>query len=130
MERALSWLRGRAADMEELLRELVEISSHTPDVEGNDRVATRLVEAGIQLGRCALNGSEMRGPTGKYGLHVHLSTTAGDGDGAILLVGHHDTVFPAGSFSGFRRDGELLRGPGVLDMKGGLVMCLYALGAL
>jgi glutamate carboxypeptidase len=130
MDRALAWLRQRQPDMEELLRELVEISSHTPDIEGNDRVATRLVEAAIQLGRGALNGSEMRGPTGKYGLHVHLSTTAGDGDGATLLIGHHDTVFPKGSFSGFRVDGEHLRGPGVLDMKGGLVMCLYALGAL
>src|SRR3954470_11660761 len=127
MQRALDWLGQRQADMEELLRELVEIPSHTPDVEGNDRVATRLVEAAIQLGRGALNGSEMRGPTGKYGLHVHLSTAAGDGDGATILIGHHDTVFPAGSFSGFRVDGELLRGPGVLDMKGGLVMCLYAL---
>ncbi len=116
--------------MEALLRELVEISSHTPDVDGNDRVATRLVEAALALGRGALLGSEVRGPTGKYGLHVSLSTAIADAGDAILLVGHHDTVFPAGSFAGFREDGALLRGPGVLDMKGGLVICLYALGAL
>jgi glutamate carboxypeptidase len=130
LELALGWLAGRARDMEVLLRELVEISSHTPDLEGNDRVATRLTEAALALGRGALQGSEVRGPTGKFGLHVVCSTEIADAGGAVLLIGHHDTVFPAGAFSGFREDGARLRGPGVLDMKGGLVVCLYALGAL
>ena len=48
----------------------------------------------------------------------------------IALVGHLDTVFPPGTFEGFRRDGDLLRGPGVLDMKGGLVVVIEALRAL
>jgi glutamate carboxypeptidase len=39
-------------------------------------------------------------------------------------------VFPAGTFEGYRRDGHLARGPGVLDMKGGLVAAAFALGAL
>jgi glutamate carboxypeptidase len=130
MQAALDWLAHRAGDMEALLRELVEISSHTPNIEGNDRVATRLVEAALALGRGALTGSEVRGPTEKHGLHALVSTEAADAGGAVLLIGHHDTVFPAGAFSGFREDGALLRGPGVLDMKGGLVVCLYALGAL
>jgi glutamate carboxypeptidase len=72
----------------------------------------------------------VRGPTGKYGLHAVCSTEIADEGGAVLLIGHHDTVFPAGAFAGFREDGALLRGPGVLDMKGGLVVCLYALAAL
>src|SRR5262249_44317314 len=129
VETALKWLQHRASDMETLLRELVEISSHTPDTDGNDRVATRLLEAALQIGKGQLAGSEVRGPTGKYGAHVMLSTDRADAGGAVLLVGHHDTVFPAGAFSGFREDGPLLRGPGVLDMKGGLVICLYAMGA-
>lgn len=106
-------------------------SSHTPDLDGNDRVAAAYLEAALALGRGALDGAAARGPTGKYGAHVSYSTAAGDAeDGAVLLVGHHDTVFPAASFSGFREDGALLRGPGVLDMKGGLVVMAYALGAL
>src|SRR4051794_21275904 len=130
LEHALDWLAPRSRDMEELLRELVEISSHTPNIEGNDAVATRLTEAALQLGRGRLQGSEVRGPTGNFGLHTVCSTELADQGGAVLLIGHHDTVFPAGTFSGFREDGALLRGPGVLDMKGGLVVCLYALGAL
>jgi glutamate carboxypeptidase len=48
----------------------------------------------------------------------------------VLLVGHFDTVFPPGTFEGMRYDGDLLRGPGVLDMKGGLVVVAFALRAL
>ncbi|MFM1896324.1 MAG: hypothetical protein RLZZ385_1398 [Pseudomonadota bacterium] len=61
--------------------------------------------------------------------HV-LATRSGSGPG-LLLMGHMDTVFPPGSaFQRFEREGELLRGPGVFDMKGGLVVMLYALKAL
>ncbi len=48
----------------------------------------------------------------------------------MALVGHLDTVFPPGTFEGYRRDGDLARGPGVLDMKGGLVVIAFALKAL
>jgi glutamate carboxypeptidase len=48
----------------------------------------------------------------------------------VGLVGHLDTVFPPGRFEGYRRDGALRRGPGVLDMKGGLVVIAWALRAL
>ena len=39
-------------------------------------------------------------------------------------------VFPPGTFEGYRRDGDLARGPGVLDMKGGLVVVGWALRAV
>ena len=48
----------------------------------------------------------------------------------IALIGHLDTVFPPGTFEGYQRDGELARGPGVLDMKGGLVVVAHALRAI
>jgi glutamate carboxypeptidase len=49
-----------------------------------------------------------------------------------LLVGHCDTVWPVGTLREMpvRVEGEMLRGPGVLDMKGGLVQMLYALRTL
>jgi glutamate carboxypeptidase len=49
----------------------------------------------------------------------------------ILLVGHLDTVFPPGSFdSGVVAHGPHLLGPGVADMKGGVVVILGALWVL
>jgi glutamate carboxypeptidase len=49
-----------------------------------------------------------------------------------MLVGHCDTVWPVGTVAQMpvRVDGETVRGPGVFDMKGGLVQMLYALRAL
>ena len=50
----------------------------------------------------------------------------------LLLSGHYDTVFePDSPFARFtREDAERATGPGVTDMKGGLVVMLYALRAL
>jgi glutamate carboxypeptidase len=45
-------------------------------------------------------------------------------------VGHLDTVFPPGTFEGYERHGAVARGPGVLDMKGGLVVIAFALKAV
>ena len=49
-----------------------------------------------------------------------------------LLLGHLDTVWPVGTLAEmpFEVDGDIVRGPGVFDMKGGLAMMVLALGAL
>lgn len=49
-----------------------------------------------------------------------------------LLVGHLDTVWPLGTLATMpvRREGDLLYGPGVADMKGGLAVLVFALRAL
>src|SRR5262249_15967118 len=45
-----------------------------------------------------------------------------------VLLGHHDTVFPEGTAAArpFRIDGSRCYGPGVADMKGGLVVAAHA----
>ena len=49
----------------------------------------------------------------------------------VLLVGHMDTVFPKETdFNWYKEDKENSYGPGVVDMKGGLVVGIYALMAL
>lgn len=130
LEEALAWLAERGPDMEALLAELVEISSHTPDLAGNGEVAAKLLGATRAICGQAIDGKVVPSPSGRYGPHVSMLTEAGRAPGAVVLVGHHDTVFPKATFAGFREDGPLLRGPGVLDMKGGLVVCVFALGAL
>lgn len=51
----------------------------------------------------------------------------------IQFSGHLDTVFPAGTFNGenpFRLEGDKMYGPGVCDMKGGVIIALYVVKAL
>ncbi|MFF9297982.1 2-dehydropantoate 2-reductase [Streptomyces althioticus] len=50
----------------------------------------------------------------------------------VLLLGHYDTVWPTGTLESwpFRREGDTVTGPGVFDMKAGLVQAVWALCAL
>lgn len=49
----------------------------------------------------------------------------------LLLIGHIDTVFEENSpFQKFEREGDIVKGPGVNDMKGGNAVVLYAVKAL
>lgn len=62
----------------------------------------------------------------------HLRWRFGDGPPRVLLLGHHDTVWPLGSLRTHPfevRDG-VLRGPGCFDMKAGVVLALHAAAAL
>jgi glutamate carboxypeptidase len=60
------------------------------------------------------------------------SRPVAEGGRRILLVGHMDTVFPAGTAAErpYRTEGSRAFGPGVSDMKGGLLAGLYAVTAL
>ena len=63
------------------------------------------------------------------GPHVHWK---GSADTRVLVVGHHDTVFPKGTVARrrFSRDGDVARGPGIFDMKAGIVQAIYGLGEI
>jgi glutamate carboxypeptidase len=60
------------------------------------------------------------------GLYLH-ATLEGRGRAHVCLLGHHDTVFPAGTSASrpFRVDGDRCYGPGVADMKGGLAVAAH-----
>jgi glutamate carboxypeptidase len=63
---------------------------------------------------------------------AHLRWRLGDAPPRVLLLAHHDTVWPLGSLRTHPfsvRDG-VLRGPGCFDMKSGLVLALHAIAAL
>lgn len=66
------------------------------------------------------------------GDHLTWTTPAWDAqpERRCVLIGHHDTVFPPGTFEKWHIDGDILTGPGVLDMKGGLAIVRTALAAL
>ena len=62
---------------------------------------------------------------------VHLRWRLG-GEPRVLLVGHLDTVWPLGTLARwpFELRGEIATGPGIFDMKAGVVQLLFALAAL
>lgn len=122
---ALAALTARHAETLPLIEELVNINSFTGNVEGVELVAERLKEALAKTGM-ALTVTPGEG----RGSHLTFSTAAASHAPAMLLVGHHDTVFPPGSFEGFTVEGDMARGPGVLDMKGGLAVIVTVLKAL
>ncbi len=121
---ALVALRARGPEMLALTRSWVEINSYTANVDGVNRVGGLLREA---FSLPSLSCQVIPGGDG-YGDHLVWRTAA---KGApILLVGHHDTVFPPGHFEGWREEGGRAIGPGALDMKGGLAIIRTVLATL
>ena len=103
------------------LETLVKINSFTTNKSGVDTVGEQLYRWCEELGlkqRCF-----SRELIGDHRL-FYSTPTAGQ---KILIVGHLDTVFPPGQFETYRDDGEWIYGPGVCDMKGGLIVALEAL---
>ena len=106
------------------LRSLVEVESPShdlPAVSASAAAVAELVERRL--------GTPPELVAGDAGPHVHWR---GGGEPRVLLVGHHDTVFPAGALAArpFTVDDGRATGPGVFDMKGGIVIALHALAAL
>src|SRR5476649_1458954 len=60
---------------------------------------------------------------------THLRWRLGSGPSRVLVLGHHDTVWPIGSLVAhpFTTTDGVLRGPGCLDMKAGLVIAFHAI---
>ncbi len=122
---ALSALHKRSAEILALTEQLVRINSYSANHEGVNAAGLALVEA-----LAPLHLSVARTASATTGDHFAFSSKAAEDQPAILLVGHHDTVFPPGSFEGFRVEGDFAHGPGVLDMKGALAMIVVVLRAL
>ena len=120
------WLEQQLGAMEEALSSLVAINSFTDNVEGGRKVGDLLAREvftapGLESSRVSST---------RYADHLVFRSAGKSGADPIALIGHLDTVFPPGTFEGYRTDGDLRRGPGVLDMKGGLVVVAFALRAL
>jgi glutamate carboxypeptidase len=123
------WIRGEAARIAERaerdLAALVDVSSPSGDVEAAESVvavASALLPDGVSIERL-----ECSSPGHAQDLLAHLP---GTGEGKLLLLGHLDTVIPHAEHHPLRRDGELLRGPGTIDMKGGVAISLGVLRSL
>src|ERR1700761_9184197 len=125
-DEATAWLSDKARPMADAVATLVEVNSYTENPEGGRKVGAliRSLFAGMGLEMFVR-------PSDRFADHLIFRSRAElPNRGSVALVGHLDTVFAPGTFEGYRVDGELARGPGVLDMKGGLAVIAYALKAL
>lgn len=113
-------------DLERLCN--IDCGSYSP--AGVNAVATWVAAAFRDLGAKVERRPD---PDGRYGDTVigRFQGRAGAGP-RILLIGHMDTVFSDGTVAErpFTIDGDIARGAGVTDMKGGLLAGIYALAAL
>ncbi len=118
-------LAPKEADALAFLAALVNQDSGSDDPPGVNRVGAQMAGALRELGfRVECVPQRGRGD--------HLIARRGDRPRRLLLLGHMDTVYPAGTARGrpFRVEGERAFGPGVADMKGGLCALVFALRAL
>jgi glutamate carboxypeptidase len=125
MDGVAGWLAQQLPAMEAALAALVAVNSYTRNPEGGARVGQLLAE----LFRMPGLASEQV-PSERYAPHLVFRSDGKAGLSPVALLGHLDTVFPPGVFEGYRAEGERRRGPGVFDMKGGLVVMAWALKAV
>ena len=110
------------------LRELVEVESPSEDKAAVDRAGELVVRWAEELG-----AKVKRHRQKAFGdvLEVRFGP-ARSAKGRVLLLGHLDTVWPMGTLAKMpwrEADGKLW-GPGVVDMKAGVVMALEAIAVL
>lgn len=124
----LGYLDGRRDFLVSLLERmtLAESPSDVPGAQGEIR---EIIAAELEQRAYAVK----RVPGRKSGgmLHARPSERKREGP-AQMILGHYDTVWPIGTLveMPFESDGEVVRGPGVYDMKGGVAQALMAIDTL
>jgi glutamate carboxypeptidase len=123
---------GRYEEFVRALREMVDVDcgSYTP--EGVNRIAdlcqARFEAGGWTVERRSHEPGEGEPPLGD----LVIGRLEGSGGSCVLIVGHTDTVFDPGTVGErpFRIEGDRALGPGVSDMKGGLLLGFFAVEVL
>lgn len=125
-----AWLERRESEMFALLRRLCAINSYTWAKHGVDEAQAVFRKAAEGFGfSVEIVPSEKTGDN--LVIRNRAARSLDDGQKGVLFCGHMDTVFPPDSeFQGCHEEGANLVGPGVIDMKGGLVSGLYTMAAL
>ena len=120
-------LERRLKTMVAAVREIVEIESPSDDKSAADRMGAHLAEKFAAMG-----GVITRHKARDRGDHLQVNFAGRDRRKPVLLLGHFDTVYPLGTPATMpcsEANGKLM-GPGVLDMKAGIVLMMFAIEAL
>jgi len=123
----MGWLDQQGQEMLALLETIVNIDSGTRDHDGVNAVGAAIK---THLDKIGIETEIIPQPDVAYCMTAAVASPKADANrGALLLMGHRDTVFPKGEAARrpFRIEGQKAFGPGVADMKSGLVMnCFIA----
>jgi glutamate carboxypeptidase len=127
LKQMLAWLTARQADMVAQVRELVTRESPTSDKTACDALCDYLAGQFRALG-----GKVKVNQQKSAGNHLRVDFAGPGGVKPVLLLGHYDTVYDLGGLKTmpWREKGGKLCGPGVFDMKSGIVQMMFALRAL
>ena len=117
-------LDARTPEMLAHIQQFVDLESPSAEVDDLQRSAEFLAAVMTDV-----LGTPPEIIPGEKGPHVHRK---GSDDTKVLFVGHHDTVFPKGTVArrGFSVDGDIARGPGIFDMKAGIIQAIYGLSEI
>lgn len=127
-DRILNYVQDQRIELLKLLRNLVEAES--PSSYPASHIGVRSILA-AQLHALDFKVVPLGGRL--TGRHIYARPEPKTrGTPAQLMIGHYDTVWPIGTVAErpFSVDGNVARGPGVFDMKGGLAQMIFALKAL
>jgi glutamate carboxypeptidase len=124
------YFRSRQGEMVHLLKQLAMLESPTHDKKAVDACAAFVAREFKRIG-CTITTLPQK-DIGDLTVAEFAPGLLKDADDEILVLTHIDTVWPVGKIAKmpFYVSGNKLYGPGVLDMKAGVVMLLTALRSL
>jgi len=124
-DRILSHIQQQQPALIDLLQHMVDTDSPSAQPDSHRLIRSvlsdELQQVGFRVTTLSCNNSHH---------HIYARPKERQKDKPIqLLIGHYDTVWPLGTANHrpFTVDENIARGPGVFDMKGGLVQIIFAL---
>lgn len=119
-----TYLKSQESQFLDVFEKIVTLESPTCDKQLNDLLATHLENLFQEIGKVKRIPQQHVGD--------NLKIEFGEGEEQILILCHMDTVWDKGEVSKrpFHIDGNQIKGPGVYDMKFGIVQAFYAFKAI
>jgi glutamate carboxypeptidase len=126
MNELLQYMQAHLDEIRADLSRLVELESPSDDPHALERCSAFIADRAREL-----TGSPVRTIHQENGPHLDILIGQHDVP-RVLVLGHFDTVWPIGTLAErpYSDDGHIARGPGVFDMKAGLIQGLWAVQAL
>jgi glutamate carboxypeptidase len=121
------YFKSRQGEMINLLKEIVHLESPSTDKKAVDRCSDFIIRE-FKKSRTKVTRYPQNTVGNLHAIHYPASKSK-EKKKQILVLTHVDTVWPVGKIQNmpFYLSGDKIYGPGVLDMKAGVVMAIYAL---